>query len=164
MYGISYSYIWWIVLSKLASLANCVIWWYHGHMSRLMTKPTKWHMRPVKTQILLGIRPVWSESLLSAWIKLGSLAAHWSDTQADLSLRLAHTSFCWFVKWRLILLQKRIIWLWRMSYQDNMITYCSKIQSAWEMLCLRCGICSKIHPTQRTDRLTTWFSYGLIMK
>ena len=29
-----------------------------------------------KTQISLDIRPVWSESLLSAWRKLGSLATH----------------------------------------------------------------------------------------
>ena len=28
------------------------------HLSRLMTKPTKWHVRPVKTQIRL-----WSEAL-----------------------------------------------------------------------------------------------------
>ena len=28
------------------------------NMSRLMTKPTKWHMRPVKTQNSLGIPPV----------------------------------------------------------------------------------------------------------
>ena len=27
-------------------------------VSRLMTKPTKWHVRPAKTQISLGIRPV----------------------------------------------------------------------------------------------------------
>ena len=37
-----------------------------------MTKPTKWHVRPAKTQISLGIRPVWSESSLSvmkkAWV------------------------------------------------------------------------------------------------
>ena len=32
-------------------------------MSRLMTKPTKWHLCPAKTQITLGIHPVWSESL-----------------------------------------------------------------------------------------------------
>ena len=38
-------------------------------MSRLMTKPTKWHVRPAKTQISLGIRPVWSESSLCAeWV------------------------------------------------------------------------------------------------
>ena len=35
-------------------------------LSSLMTKPTKWHVRPAKTQISLGIHPVWSESLLSA--------------------------------------------------------------------------------------------------
>ena len=30
------------------------------YMSRLTTKPTKWHVRPAKTQISLCIRPVWS--------------------------------------------------------------------------------------------------------
>ena len=33
-------------------------------------------MCPTKTQISLGIRPVWSESSLSAWWKVGSLATH----------------------------------------------------------------------------------------
>ena len=47
------------------------------HLSRLMTKPTKWHVHLVKTQISLGIRSVWSESSLSAWRKLGSLAILW---------------------------------------------------------------------------------------
>ena len=50
-------------------------------MSRLMIKPTKWHVRPTKTQISLGIRPVWSESSLSAWRKLGSSATHWAHCQ-----------------------------------------------------------------------------------
>ena len=70
-----------------------------------MTEP--WHdktnkvtVRPAKTQISLGIRPVWSESSLSAWRKLGSLAAHWAhsedwsdwvDAQADLSLHWPHS-------------------------------------------------------------------------
>ena len=31
----------------------------------LVTKPTKVSVRPAKTQISLGIRPVWSESLLA---------------------------------------------------------------------------------------------------
>ena len=47
---------------------------YNKQKSRLVTKPTKWHMRPAKTQISLDIRPVWSESSLSAWRMLGSLA------------------------------------------------------------------------------------------
>ena len=69
-----------------------------------MTKPTKWHVCPAKTQISLGILPLWSEASLSAWRKLGSLATHWAhgedwsdwaDAQADLSLRWAHMPFCW---------------------------------------------------------------------
>ena len=47
----------------------------HCYMSRLMTKPTKWHVHPAKTQISLDIRPVWSRSLLSTWRKLWSLAS-----------------------------------------------------------------------------------------
>ena len=54
---------------------------HRGHLSRLMTKPTKWHVRPAKTQISLGIRPVWSESSLSAWRKPGSLATHWAHSE-----------------------------------------------------------------------------------
>ena len=72
--------------------------WY---LSRNMTKPTKWHVCPVKTQISLGIRPVWSESSLSTWRKLGPLATHWAhskgDAQADLSLCWAHSHFVGFV-------------------------------------------------------------------
>ena len=50
-------------------------------MSRIVTKPTKWHVRPAKTQISLGIRLVWSESSLSTWKKLGSLATHWAHSE-----------------------------------------------------------------------------------
>ena len=50
-------------------------------MSRDTTKPAKWHVRPVKTQISLGIRLVWWESSLSAWRKLGSLAIHWAHSE-----------------------------------------------------------------------------------
>ena len=45
-----------------------------------MTKPKNWDVRPAKTQTSLGIRPVWSESLLYAWRKLGSLAIHWAHS------------------------------------------------------------------------------------
>ena len=60
-------------------------------------------VRTAKTQISLGIRPVLSESSLSAWRKRGSLAtlyqlsaqrrlwSDWADAQADLSLRRAHS-------------------------------------------------------------------------
>ena len=46
-----------------------------------MTKPTKWQVGPARTQISLGIRPVWSESTLSAWRKPGSLATHWTQSE-----------------------------------------------------------------------------------
>ena len=39
-------------------------------------KTNKMIARPAKTQMSLGIHPVWSESSLSAWRKLGSLATH----------------------------------------------------------------------------------------
>ena len=38
-------------------------------------------MRPAKTQISLDIRPVWSESSLSPWGKLESLATHWVHSE-----------------------------------------------------------------------------------
>ena len=44
-------------------------------------KTNKVAMRPAKTQISLGIRPVWSESLLSAWRKLESSATKWAHSE-----------------------------------------------------------------------------------
>ena len=44
-------------------------------------KKAKWHMRPAKTQISLGLRPDWSESSLSAWRNLGSWATHWTHSE-----------------------------------------------------------------------------------
>ena len=81
-------------------------------------KPTKWHVRPTKTQISLGIRQIWSVSFLSTWRERGSLATHWAqanapirlggcpgsdwvDAQTDLSLRWAHSHFVGFVMSRL---------------------------------------------------------------
>ena len=44
-------------------------------------KMAKWHVRPAKTHISLGICPVWSESSLSTWRKLGTLATHWAHSE-----------------------------------------------------------------------------------
>ena len=46
-------------------------------------KTNKISVRPAKTQISLGIRPVWSESSLSAWRNLGSLATHWAHSEVS---------------------------------------------------------------------------------
>ena len=94
-----------IAYTRVTDAEIILLPWFTVHLSRFMTKPTKWHMRPAKTQISLDIRPVWSESSLSAWRKLVSLATNWAhnedwsdwaDAQADLSLRWAHSHFCWF--------------------------------------------------------------------
>ena len=64
-------------------------WEHHEYLSHCMTKPTKWHVRPIKTQISLGMRPVWSESSLSARRNLESLAIHWMHSEdSDLTGRM----------------------------------------------------------------------------
>ena len=64
----------WISYILSVGISYCII-------EPLMTKPAKWHVRPAKTQISLGICPIWSESSLSAWRKLGSLATHWAHSE-----------------------------------------------------------------------------------
>ena len=44
-------------------------------------KTNKMTLRPAKTQNSLGIRPVWSESSLSAWRKTRSLVTHWAHSE-----------------------------------------------------------------------------------
>ena len=71
-----------------------------------MTKPAKLHVPPAKTQISLGISPVWSESSLYTQLNVGSLASHlahsedwsdWVDSKADLSLLWVHSHFVGFI-------------------------------------------------------------------
>ena len=75
-------------------------------LCRDMTKPTRCLHAPAKTQTRPDGWPVCSESSLSAWRNLGSLATHWAhsedwsewaDAQADISLRWAHSHFVGFV-------------------------------------------------------------------
>ena len=71
-------------------------------------------VHPAKTQISVGICPVWSESSLSAWRKLGSLATHWAHSEdwsawADAPTHhWAHTHFVGF-------LMSQLNWLLTMS-------------------------------------------------
>ena len=108
-----------IVLGKMFQLHILA---FSEDLSCSMTKPTKW-LLPAKTQISLGVLPVWSDALLSTCRKLGSLATHgahsedwsdWADVQADLSLLgscdfvgcvmlwliypFEGCSWCWFFK------------------------------------------------------------------
>ena len=63
--------------------------WGLQQMSHLMTKPTKWHMRPAKTEISLGIRPVWSEPLLCAqWVAKDQRFLHADNEDSDQTGRM----------------------------------------------------------------------------
>ena len=53
-------------------------------INHLMRKPIKWPVRPVKTQISLGICPVWSESSLCAkWIAEVPMCLHADSQDSD---------------------------------------------------------------------------------
>ena len=69
-------------------------------------KTNKMSVHQAKTQISLGIRPVWSESSMCAqWVAKDPSFLHadredwsdWADAQADLSLCWAHSQFVGFV-------------------------------------------------------------------
>ena len=75
-------------------------------MSHLMTKPTKWHVRPANTPpslitvFAVPRKKAWVLSyLLSAQRRLISqgIQSDWADAQADLSLLWAHSHFVGFV-------------------------------------------------------------------
>ena len=79
-------------------------------------------MSPAKTQISLGIRPVWSESLLSAWRNLGSLATHWaysvdSDQTGQIPRLIwvfaGHTVILLVLSWR------RLKWCYGNFFQEH---------------------------------------------
>ena len=86
---------------------------YRSNMTEAKFKTNKWHVRPAKSQISLGIRPVWSESsLCTQWVAKDQSFLHadsddsdqtwlwsdWADAQADLRLRWEHMPFCWFCR------------------------------------------------------------------
>ena len=54
-----------------------------------MTKPKKWRVRPAKTQISLGNRPVWSESSLCAqWLAKDPRRRHADSKDSDQTGRI----------------------------------------------------------------------------
>ena len=60
-----------------------------GNISRLMTKPTQWHVRPAKTQISLGFHPVWAESSLCAhWVAKDPSFLHADNEDSDQTRRM----------------------------------------------------------------------------
>ena len=79
---------------------------YRCKMSRLMTKPTKWHVRPARTPISLGNKPslirIFAVRMKKAWVlsyqssAQSKLWSDWADAQVDLSLRWVHSHFVGF--------------------------------------------------------------------
>ena len=83
-------------------------------------KTTKWSVRPAKTQISLGIRPVWSESSQSAWRRIGTLATHWAYSEvSDLSRLMPRLN--WDFAGRTCHLFLSFFWFCRAAAQ---IVYC----------------------------------------
>ena len=92
-------------------------------------KTNKMSVRPAKTQISLGIRPVWSVfavRMKKVWVLCYPFSAQqrrwsdWEDAQADLSLRWVHSHFVGFVMSRLacfwsIMASSHVVVYWMLS-------------------------------------------------
>ena len=96
-------------------------------MSHLMTKPTKWPVRPAKTEISLGIHTVWwvfDACLKKQWVLSYPLSAQrrlwsdWADAQADLNLCWVHKSFCWFCHAAAQNLYPDMVWNIRQTFKN----------------------------------------------
>ena len=113
-----------------------------SNLSRLMTKPTKWHVHPAKTQISLGIRPVWqslrcpheetlgpqlpNEYPAKTLIRLGGCPG-WSESS------LGAQSFCWFCLeaahfriFMLLILSYFSSDIWTASWQNQQCDLCAQ--------------------------------------
>ena len=68
-------------------------------MSRSMTKPTKWLVCPAKTQISLGICPVWpvfAVCLKKGWVPYPGWSVFAGQMPRLIWVFAGRTSFCWF--------------------------------------------------------------------
>ena len=80
----------------LVLVTTTVVISFQLNLSRLVTKPTKWHGHPAKTQISLGIRPVWSESsLCNQWVAKEPSFLH-ADREDSDQTGWTHRPLCWF--------------------------------------------------------------------
>ena len=78
--------------------------WLNPYLQQTTRKPIKWHLRPEKTQISLGIRQVWSVfavRLKKALVLSYPLNAQQTDQTGWMSrliwdFAMAHMPFCWF--------------------------------------------------------------------
>ena len=89
----------------MALNVHSMCWYYVSNVSQHMTKPTKLHVHPAKTQINVGIHPVWSESsLCTQWVAKDPSFLHVDCKDSDQTgwiprpiwVFTGHMSFCWF--------------------------------------------------------------------
>ena len=112
---------------------------YHcqRQLSHLMTKPTKWHMRPTKTQISLGIRPVWSESSLCAQLVAKDPSFLHADSEDSDQTGRMHMLFCWF--WceaaQLLYLLQLLVQMWTLQWIKT-VKICFLFRSKSNIKCL----------------------------
>ena len=84
-------------------------------------------MRPAKTQISLRIRPVWSESSLSAWRSTEPLAYHWAHRKdSDQTGRMP-----------------RLIWVFLNNLLKEIYSNCVNI-GFWTIVSSKIGVCESI--------------------
>ena len=112
-----------------------------------MTKPTKWPVCPAKTQINLGIRPVWWESLLSAWRNIWPLTTYWAHSEDSNQMPRLIWVFagrtCHFVGFVMRLL---IFWqVSKLTNQDSLILW-------------RCLSCKSQKETHACWKICKWSS------
>ena len=142
-------FIYTVVLTSVVSLLiliNDYLW--KKEPSHDKTK--KINVRTAKTQISLGIRPVWSESSLCAqWVAKDPSFLHadsedwsdWADAQVDPSLRWAHNHIVGFV----------LSWLKSCQYMTSQTLVC-QIQD----------VCGRFQSANWTEHVSTGHSYALV--
>ena len=88
-------------------------------------KTNKMSVHPTKTQISLGIQPVWSESSLSAWRNLGSLVTHWAHSEDSDQTRRTPRLIWVFAGRTIILLVLSCYIFWTNNFLPHIYLYCS---------------------------------------
>ena len=112
-----------------------------GHLSHLITKPAKWHMRPAKTQISLGFRPVRSESSQCAqWVAEGPRFLHADSKGSDQTGRMPR--LIWVFGGRTVLL---LVLSWGGSFLLQTVKVQFRVPWSWRNKLTRvCNNCNSV--------------------
>ena len=159
-----------ITVTSAFMVLNCSL-----HFNRLMTKPSKWHVRPAKTQISLDICSDFAVRLKKAWVLSYPLSAQLrlirlGAAQANLSLRWAHIILLvlsWGGSFQHCTLklslhshaEETAYDLWYLSSHDLWFlpNHCPELHVRIAIHFMKCimisGICQKQHQTQKHIRI-----------